>query len=168
MEPSSGQGSEARAIALLHRFAHKRRFANEQSNRVTIEPTTESGGAGMQGVHASVPRSNSQGSVGGRSAGAAAGGRPASATKAGGPAAHYPGLFPAADARGGPSTPPIVGASGASYDMLEQGHTQYVTFMDYSVAFDSVSHKFPDETLREAGVLNKSRSVFRTMSSPAR
>ena len=36
-----------------------------------------------------------------------------------------------------------------------------VTFLDYRAAFDSVSHKFLDEALREAGCSNKTRAIFR-------
>ena len=52
-------------------------------------------------------------------------------------------------------------------DMLEQGRTLYATFIDYSAAFDSVSHKFLDEALREAGASNKSRAMFRAMYKAA-
>ena len=44
------------------------------------------------------------------------------------------------------------------YDqMLEQGQTLYSTFIDYSAAFDSVSHKYLDKALKAAGASNKSR-----------
>ena len=48
-------------------------------------------------------------------------------------------------------------------DMLEQGRKLYVTFIDYSAAFDSVSHKFLDEALKEAGASDKTRSLFRAI-----
>ena len=38
-----------------------------------------------------------------------------------------------------------------------------VTFIDYSVAFDTVSHKFLDKALAEAGMSNKVRAMFRTV-----
>ena len=41
--------------------------------------------------------------------------------------------------------------------MLEQGQTLYSTFIDYSAAFDSVSHKYLDKALKAAGASNKSR-----------
>ena len=38
-----------------------------------------------------------------------------------------------------------------------------VVFIDYTAAFDSVSHFFLDEALGEAGASDKSRSVFRSI-----
>lgn len=56
----------------------------------------------------------------------------------------------------------------AVYDeMLEAGKSLYVTFIDYSVAFDSVSHKFLDQALKAAGASNKSRALFRTIYKAA-
>ena len=52
-------------------------------------------------------------------------------------------------------------------DMLEQGKKLYVTFIDYKAAFDSISHKFLDEALRQAGASNKSRAMFRAMYKSA-
>ena len=52
-------------------------------------------------------------------------------------------------------------------DMLERGEQLFVTFIDYSAAFDSVSHKFLDEALRKAGASNKTRSMFRAMYKAA-
>ena len=50
------------------------------------------------------------------------------------------------------------------YDaMLERGEPLYVTFIDYSAAFDSVSHKFLDEALHAAGASNKTRAMFRAI-----
>ena len=50
------------------------------------------------------------------------------------------------------------------YDaMMERGESMYVTFIDYSAAFDSVSHKFLDEALREAGASDKTRAMFRAI-----
>ena len=48
-------------------------------------------------------------------------------------------------------------------DMLDTGKTLYVTFVDYTAAFDSVSHKFLDRALQEAGASDKSRSLFRAV-----
>ena len=38
-----------------------------------------------------------------------------------------------------------------------------VSFVDFTAAFDSVSHKFLDEALAEAGAAPKSRALFRAM-----
>ena len=35
-----------------------------------------------------------------------------------------------------------------------------ITYIDYTVAFDSISHKFMDETLATAGASTKSRFIF--------
>mgnify|MGYP003326603192 CR=1 FL=1 len=52
----------------------------------------------------------------------------------------------------------------AVYDeMLERGEKLYATFIDYSAAFDSVSHKFLDRALKRAGASNKTRSLFRAI-----
>ena len=48
-------------------------------------------------------------------------------------------------------------------DVLEQGKQVVVTFVDYSAAFDSVSHKFIDLALADAGESAKSRAIFRTI-----
>ena len=48
-------------------------------------------------------------------------------------------------------------------DVLEQGEQVVATFIDYSAAFDSVSHRFLDEALKKAGASNKSRTMFRAM-----
>ena len=51
-------------------------------------------------------------------------------------------------------------------DMLDRGETEtlyYVTFIDYSAAFDTVSHKYLDRTLNEAGASAKSRALFRAI-----
>ena len=42
-----------------------------------------------------------------------------------------------------------------------------VTFIDYSSAFDTVSHKFLDSALARAGASNKTRTVFRAVHSSA-
>ena len=51
--------------------------------------------------------------------------------------------------------------------MLERGETLYATFIDYSAAFDTVSHKFLDRALTEAGASNKSRALFRAIYNRA-
>ena len=50
---------------------------------------------------------------------------------------------------------------------LELGESLTLTFIDYSAAFDSVSHKFIDRALKEAGASNKVRSMFRNVYSAA-
>ena len=52
-------------------------------------------------------------------------------------------------------------------EMLEQGKDLYVTFIDYSAAFDSVSHKFLDRALKKAGASAKSRALFRAIYKAA-
>ena len=52
-------------------------------------------------------------------------------------------------------------------DMLARGKQLYTTFIDYTAAFDSVSHKFLDEALRDAGASNKTRAMFRAMYKAA-
>ena len=52
-------------------------------------------------------------------------------------------------------------------DMLDAGRALYVTFVDYSDAFDSISHKFLDQALKEAGASAKSRSLFRAVYAAA-
>ena len=42
-----------------------------------------------------------------------------------------------------------------------------MTFIDYSAAFDSVSHKFLDQALKPAGVSNKSHPLFRAVYDEA-
>ena len=41
----------------------------------------------------------------------------------------------------------------------------YVTFIDYSAAFDTVGHKFLDRSLAKAGASAKTRAVFRAIYS---
>ena len=48
-------------------------------------------------------------------------------------------------------------------DTLEQGREICATFIDYSAAFDSVSHKFIDSTLQDAGASIKTRRMFRAI-----
>ena len=40
-----------------------------------------------------------------------------------------------------------------------------ITFIDYTAAFDSISHKFMDVTLAKAGASRKSRAIFRAIYS---
>ena len=52
-------------------------------------------------------------------------------------------------------------------DVLRQGKMLTVNFVDYAAAFDSVSHKFLDETLCRAGASNKMRSMVRAVYASA-
>ena len=52
-------------------------------------------------------------------------------------------------------------------DMLEKGEQLVATFVDYSAAFDSVSHKFIDLALADAGASAKSRAMFRAIYQAA-
>ena len=52
-------------------------------------------------------------------------------------------------------------------EMLEEGRKLYVSFIDYSAAFDSVSHKFIDKALKAAGASPKSRALFRAIYEAA-
>ena len=47
------------------------------------------------------------------------------------------------------------------------GESIAITFIDYSTAFDTVSHRFLDETLAEAGAPVKVRAIFRVVYSSA-
>ena len=54
------------------------------------------------------------------------------------------------------------------YDQIIRKNTKYVvtyTYIDYAytVAFDSISHKFMDHTLGAAGASRKSRAIFRAI-----
>ena len=51
--------------------------------------------------------------------------------------------------------------------MMHLGKTIAVTFVDYSAAFDTVSHKCVDEALGIAGVSAKVRSMFRAVYKSA-
>ena len=54
------------------------------------------------------------------------------------------------------------------YDQVIQRNQKcVVTFIDYSAAFDTISHKFMDETLANAGASRKSRAIFRAIYSAA-
>lgn len=50
---------------------------------------------------------------------------------------------------------------------LERGENLIITFIDYSAAFDSVSHKFLDASLKAAGASRKTRAIFRAIYSAA-
>ena len=52
-------------------------------------------------------------------------------------------------------------------DVMEQGREMCATFIDYSAAFDSVSHKYLDRALQKAGASIKSRRMFRAIYSAA-
>ena len=51
--------------------------------------------------------------------------------------------------------------------VLKAGEEIVVSFIDFTAAFDSVSHKFLDEALAEAGAAPKSRALFRVMYTAA-
>ena len=51
---------------------------------------------------------------------------------------------------------------------LRLGKSLTINFVDYAAAFDSVSHKFLDETLHRAGASNKMRSMVREVYESAR
>ena len=51
--------------------------------------------------------------------------------------------------------------------MLELGKSIAITFIDYSPAFDSVSHHFIDVALKEAGVSAKIRAMYRAVYAAA-
>ena len=54
------------------------------------------------------------------------------------------------------------------YDFIIKNKKSWiVTFIDYTAAFDSISHKFLDITLAKAGASRKSRAIFRAIYSVA-
>ena len=54
------------------------------------------------------------------------------------------------------------------YDYIIQNKKScIVTFIDYTAAFDSISHKFMDATLAKAGASRKSRAIFRAIYAAA-
>ena len=54
------------------------------------------------------------------------------------------------------------------YDQVIRKNSRcIITYIDYTAAFDSVSHKFMDATLAEAGASNKSRAIFRAIYEAA-
>lgn len=42
-----------------------------------------------------------------------------------------------------------------------------ITYIDFKAAFDSVSHRFLDDALKEAGASDKSRAIFRAIYDSA-
>ena len=50
---------------------------------------------------------------------------------------------------------------------MREGRKLTLTFIDYSAAFDSVSHKFIDEALAEAGAKPKTHAIFRAIYEAA-
>ena len=50
---------------------------------------------------------------------------------------------------------------------LSQGKDLIVTFIDYTVAFDSTSHKFLDSSLKAAGASRKTQVIFRAVYAAA-
>ena len=50
---------------------------------------------------------------------------------------------------------------------IQLGECLAVTFIDYAVAFDSLSHKYIDRVLMEANVPNKERAMFRAIYANA-
>ena len=48
-------------------------------------------------------------------------------------------------------------------DMIRMGEKIAITFVDYSAAFDTVSHKFIDRALKDAGASIKVRAMFRAV-----
>ena len=56
----------------------------------------------------------------------------------------------------------------AIYDeLLSRNETLYAAFIDYTAAFDSVSHKFLDQALEAAKASNKCRAIFRAVCASA-
>ena len=54
------------------------------------------------------------------------------------------------------------------YDQVINNNSKcVVTYIDYTAAFDSVSHKFMDATLAKAGASVKSRAIFRAIYEAA-
>ena len=47
--------------------------------------------------------------------------------------------------------------------VLKRNKSVCITFIDYSAAFDSVSHKFLDKSLAAAGASRKTRAMFRAI-----
>ena len=52
-------------------------------------------------------------------------------------------------------------------EMIKLGEKIAIMFVDYSAAFDTVSHKFIDRALKDAGASNKVRAMFRAVYSAA-
>ena len=54
------------------------------------------------------------------------------------------------------------------YDQIINANSKcIVTYIDFSAAFDTVSHKFMDSTLAKAGASRKSRAIFRAIYAAA-
>ena len=51
--------------------------------------------------------------------------------------------------------------------MIALGESLAISFIDYSAAFDTISHKFLNEALEAAGAPVKIRSLFRAMYEAA-
>ena len=50
------------------------------------------------------------------------------------------------------------------YDsVIRKNSSCVITYIDYTAAFDSISHKFLDKTLKAAGASRKSRAIFRAI-----
>ena len=52
-------------------------------------------------------------------------------------------------------------------EILEEGRKMYVTFIDYSAAFNSVSHKFIDKALKAVCASHKRHALFRAIYAAA-
>ena len=52
-------------------------------------------------------------------------------------------------------------------DVMDQGKQMCATFIDYTAAFDSISHKYLDHALKEAGASVKTRRMFRAIYKAA-
>ena len=50
---------------------------------------------------------------------------------------------------------------------LKAGEEMMITYIDFKAAFDSVSHRFLDDALKEAGASDKSRAIFRAIYDSA-
>ena len=51
--------------------------------------------------------------------------------------------------------------------VIKENGKVFLTFIDYSAAFDSVSHKFLDRSLADAGASRKTRALFRAIYAAA-
>ena len=50
--------------------------------------------------------------------------------------------------------------------IIKDNFNLFVTYIDYSAAFDSISHKFLDRSLAAAGASRKTRAMFRAIGIP--
>ena len=48
-------------------------------------------------------------------------------------------------------------------DIVANSQEAYIAFIDFTAAFDSVSHKFLDKCLKKMGAFDSSRAIFRAM-----